>query len=163
MASDEDRTDVYSEEKRSIVMSKVKSKNSKPEIELRSILHCLGFRFSLHSDKLPGKPDILLSKYKTVVFVHGCFWHQHEGCGKATIPRQNHEFWKKKLYRNKERDREVQEKLLKLGWNVATVWECELRKGEDAVIQELTEFIREPKTESMLMNDFSSELAAEKR
>lgn len=124
-------SDIYSEMKRSDVMSKVKSRNTKPEIRVRSWLHNRGFRFRLHRRDLSGVPDIVLPKYKTVIFVHGCFWHQHPGCKKATIPRSNHEFWKQKLERNVERDREHVEQLEQDRWKVIMIWECEVKSDID--------------------------------
>ncbi len=107
-------------------MSKVKSQDTKPEIAVRSALHRLGYRFRLGGGGLPGKPDIILSKYRTVIFVHGCFWHQHPGCKKSKIPAQNSLFWSKKLSRNKERDKRVRAELEKLGWKVKFLWQCEI-------------------------------------
>ena len=117
--------DVFSPEKRSQVMSRIRSKDTKPEKIIRSILHKLGFRFRINRKDLPGKPDIVLPKYKTVIFVHGCFWHQHEGCKIASKPKSNSEFWQKKFSRNIERDRKNQEKLQLMGYRVITIWECE--------------------------------------
>lgn len=111
-------------------MARVRSKNTKPEKCVRSALHRLGFRFRLHRRDLPGIPDIVLPKHKTVIFVHGCFWHQHEGCKKATLPKQNAATWAAKLSRNVARDAEVRQALEMLGWQVELVWECELRQGE---------------------------------
>lgn len=128
-------SDIYTEEKRSEVMSRVRSGNTKPERIVRSVLHRLGYRFRLRRKDLPGKPDIVLPKHETVVFVHGCFWHQHPGCKKATIPKQNRAFWESKLARNVERDKEVREELTDLGWNVVTIWECETKKGSEAWLQ----------------------------
>ena len=128
-------SDIYSEKKRSEVMSKVKSKNTKPELQVRSWLHKRGFRFRLHRKDLPGIPDIILPKYKTAIFVHGCFWHQHPGCKKATIPRPNHKFWKQKLERNVERDNEHGDQLKRQGWKVLTVWECEVKKDFEQIMK----------------------------
>jgi len=97
-------SDSYDQAKRSEVMSRVKSKNTKPEVRVRSTLHGLGYRFRLHRKDLPGNPDIVLPKHRTVILVHGCFWHQHPGCRKATIPKNNHAYWERKLRRNVERD-----------------------------------------------------------
>ena len=120
-------TDIYSAKKRSEIMSRVKSKNTKPEKLVRSILYGLGYRFRLHNKDLPGKPDIVLPKYKTVIFVHGCFWHQHPSCRKATYPQNNADFWKQKLDTNIDRDQRKQEELQRLGWRVLVVWECQTR------------------------------------
>jgi len=107
---------------------------------VRSILHCLGFRFRLHRKDLPGTPDIVLPKYGTVIFVHGCFWHRHPGCKKASMPQTNKEFWERKLARNVERDAEVSEKLTRIGWRVLVVWECELKNPEALAARFLHEF-----------------------
>ena len=129
------RSDIYSKKRRSEIMSLVRSKNTKPEIQIRSELHRLGYRFRIHRKGLPGYPDIVLSKYRSAIFVHGCFWHQHEGCKKATIPKTNHEFWLKKLQENVIRDRKNVAKLKESGWNVVVVWECEIKKDVEAVIK----------------------------
>ncbi len=120
--------DIFTTEKRSQVMSLVKSKDTKPELKVRSALHSLGFRFRLHRKDLPGCPDIVLPMYRTVVFVHGCFWHQHKGCRKAKLPKQNARFWAAKLRRNARRDVEVRNQLRALGWKVVILWECRLGK-----------------------------------
>ena len=125
--------DIVSEEQRSYNMSRIRSKNTKPELIVRSMLHRIGYRFTVNgpkNKKLPGKPDIVLPKYRTVIFVHGCFWHRHEGCKFATIPKTRTEWWKAKLGGNVERDERKQEELKRLGWKVVVVWECELRTFE---------------------------------
>lgn len=119
--------DTFSASQRSGIMSKVKGKDTKPELRLRSCLHRLGFRFRIQRKDLPGKPDIVLPKYKTVVFVNGCFWHRHEGCKRATTPQSNEAYWNKKFETNKRRDALAQTTLANSGWNVVIVWECELR------------------------------------
>lgn len=111
-------------------MSRIRSKNTKPEKQVRSILHGKGFRFRLHSDKLPGKPDIILSKYKTIIFVHGCFWHRHKNCKNAAVPKSKTDFWNKKFASNIKRDKEVKEKLKILGWKTFVIWECEVKQRE---------------------------------
>ena len=118
-------------------MSRVKSTNTKPELRVRSALHAMGYRFRLHRKDLPGKPDIVLPKYRAVVFVHGCFWHQHPGCRKATIPRNNRDYWEQKLRRNFERDKKAQEELVESGWRVLTLWECEIPREEKALQENL--------------------------
>lgn len=120
--------DTFSKETRSYVMSRIKCKDTKPEIIVRSYLFSRGLRFGKNDKRYPGSPDIVLPKYKTIVFVHGCFWHLHEGCKYARIPKSNVDYWEKKLYRNRERDKHNQKELEKMGWNVITVWECELKK-----------------------------------
>jgi DNA mismatch endonuclease (patch repair protein) len=111
-------------------MSNIRGKNTAPERQVRSILHQLGFRFRLHRRDLPGVPDIVLPKLKTVVFVHGCFWHQHDRCKKATVPTTNTTFWTEKFKRNKLRDRLNKEKLTSMNWQVIIIWECELLRIE---------------------------------
>ncbi|MBB3703082.1 very short patch repair endonuclease [Alloprevotella rava] len=108
-------------------MSRIRSKNTKPELALRKALFARGFRYRVNDKKLPGKPDIVLPKYKTVIFIHGCFWHGHEDCKYAYIPKTNTRFWIDKITSNAERDKVNAEKLTALGWNVLTVWECEIR------------------------------------
>lgn len=120
--------DNHSKEVRSYNMSQIKSKNSKPEESVRKYLFSKGFRYRKNVKALPGSPDIVLAKYKTVVFVNGCFWHMHEGCSKFVWPKSNEEYWTKKLLRDKARDEENKEFLEKLGWKVLIVWECELKK-----------------------------------
>src|ERR1700723_3132169 len=108
-------------------MSRIRGKNTRPELFVRSLLHNLGYRFRLNRKDVPGKPDIVLPKYRTVVYVHGCFWHRHDGCTFAYAPKSNLEFWKKKFARNVERDEEVASKLSETGWNQMVIWECETR------------------------------------
>lgn len=112
-------------------MSKIRSKNTKPEIVIRKGLFAKGFRYRVNSTKLPGKPDIVLPKYKTVIFVHGCFWHRHEGCKYAYTPKTNTEFWLAKINSNQARDIQNKAKLETMGWKVLTVWECETRKSSN--------------------------------
>jgi DNA mismatch endonuclease (patch repair protein) len=119
--------DIWSKKKRSECMSKIRSKNTKPELALRKSLFARGFRYRVNVPDLPGKPDIVLRKYKTVIFLHGCFWHSHEGCKYAYTPKTNTKFWVNKIASNSERDKINAEKLMVLGWNVLTVWECEIR------------------------------------
>lgn len=123
-------TDNLTGEQRKKAMSSVKQRHTKLEIIIRSLLHRQGFRFRIHNKKLSGTPDIVLTKYKTVVFAHGCFWHQHEGCRKSRRPTSNVEFWNAKLDRNIERDKNNIRDLEKSGWTVIVVWECELKNME---------------------------------
>lgn len=120
-------TDSLSPALRSERMARIRSKDTAPEMRLRQQLHRRGLRFRLHSGKLPGKPDLVFPRYKVVVFVHGCFWHRHEGCKIATTPKSNTEFWLAKFERNKNRDREVIEAIRQSGWKVIVVWECQLK------------------------------------
>lgn len=118
--------DNISPEKRSWNMGKIRAKNTGPEIIVRSLLHSLGYRFRIHSEKLPGHPDIVLPKYKTIIFIHGCFWHRHRKCKYAYTPKTRTEFWNTKFSGNIKRDREVQFELKQLGWRVLIIWECEI-------------------------------------
>ena len=122
--------DVHSKEIRSFNMSRIRGKNTKPEEVVAKYLFSQGFRYRRNVRNLPGKPDIVMKKYKTVIFVNGCFWHAHEGCKYFVLPDNNKEFWEKKLFRNRERDFEKKVQLEKLGWKVITIWECELRKDK---------------------------------
>lgn len=110
-------------------MAAVKSKDTKPEMVVRKYLWSRGFRYRVNNPRLPGHPDIVLRKYHTCIFVNGCFWHGHEGCKYYRMPKTNTEFWERKISRNRERDREEQKQLARMGWHCITVWECEL-KGE---------------------------------
>lgn len=111
-------------------MSRVGGKNTKPELKVRSLLHSMGYRFRIHRDDLPGKPDITLPKYKKIIFVHGCFWHGHNGCPRSKRPATNQEFWRDKLDKNIERDKRTVNTLIKLGWDILTVWTCEVKDTE---------------------------------
>ena len=122
--------DKFSKETRSYVMSRIRGKDTKPEILVRKYLFSKGLRFRKNDRRYPGSPDVVLPKYNTVVFVHGCFWHLHEGCKHAIIPKSNVDYWKKKLYGNRERDERNLKELEAMGWNVITVWECELKKDK---------------------------------
>jgi DNA mismatch endonuclease (patch repair protein) len=125
--------DVHEPEIRSYNMSRIKGKNTKPEIIVRKYLHAQGYRFRLHGKykgkTLPGKPDIVLAKYKTVIFIHGCFWHAHEGCKYFKFPETRTEWWTEKLLGNRKRDQKHQKELEEMGWRVLVVWECEVRNN----------------------------------
>jgi DNA mismatch endonuclease (patch repair protein) len=120
--------DVHTKSQRSYNMSRIKGKNTKPEILVRKFLHSKGFRFRLHVKNLPGKPDIVLPKYKTVIFVHGCFWHGHSNCKYAKLPETRKEWWQKKIERNKELDTINKRKLRKEKLKVVEIWQCKLKK-----------------------------------
>lgn len=135
--------DILTPEKRSWNMSRIKGKNTKPEVLLRSLLHHAGFRFRIHADNLPGKPDIVLPRYNTVIFVNGCFWHRHKNCKYAYSPKSRQDFWQEKFSRTVQRDQEKTKKLIKDGWQVHTVWECELKNDLEAVINDLISEIKE--------------------
>jgi DNA mismatch endonuclease, patch repair protein len=122
--------DIMSGSARSRLMSRIRGKDTVPEMRVRRYLHSRGLRYRLHVKDLPGKPDIVFSRYRTVVFVHGCFWHQHPGCPYAVMPTSNTEFWKSKLEGNVRRDQRHSSALRAAGWRVLTVWECEVRNIE---------------------------------
>ena len=117
-------------EQRRRCMSNIRGKDTKPELLVRSFLHRSGFRFRLHRKDLPGRPDFVLPRYRTVIFVHGCFWHRHPGCPKATVPEVRKEFWEEKFRRNVERDRRSRRALEDLGWRVIVLWECRISDRE---------------------------------
>lgn len=139
-------TDTLTPEQRSWNMSRIKGKDTKPEVLVRSMLHRAGYRFRKNVKDLPGKPDIVLPRYKTVIFVHGCFWHRHKGCKEATTPKSNIEFWQKKFERNVANDKKHARQLRSLGWRVLTVWSCEL-KAPEKVLHRL---------ENALMSEFKA-------
>ncbi len=122
-------TDIYSSAKRSELMARVRGRDTAIERLLRSALHRFGLRFRLNVSTLPGRPDIVFPRYRTVVFVHGCFWHRHKGCKRASIPKSNQAFWEAKFSANLKRDQLVAETLHKTGWHVLVVWECEIEKN----------------------------------
>lgn len=109
-------------------MSRIRSRDTIPEIAVRRLVHGLGFRFRLHNSQLPGRPDLVLARYKIAIFVHGCFWHQHNGCIDCSKPGTNQSYWAPKLVRNVERDAVNRSQLISAGWKVITVWECETRR-----------------------------------
>lgn len=121
--------DRLSKEQRSKCMSAIRSKNTKPEILVRKFLFGKGFRYRINDSRLPGHPDIVLPKYKTVIFVNGCFWHGHEGCSKYTLPKTNTEFWINKIEKNKKRDITVQRELAAMGWHCIVIWQCQLKSN----------------------------------
>ena len=129
--------DTISKEHRSWNMSRIRSKDTKSEIKVRSVLHRMGYRFRLHVKTLPGKPDIVLPKYKTVVFVHGCFWHRHPKCTYAYTPKSRIEFWNKKFSDNVARFRTVKKELGKLGWKTVVIWECEVADAEKIIYKSI--------------------------
>lgn len=120
--------DTLSKQQRHNNMASIKGKNTKPEMIIRRYLWHCGFRYRVNNPRLPGHPDIVLHKYRTCVFVNGCFWHGHEGCRHYVVPKTNTDFWVRKIMRNKERDKETQQQLARMGWHCITVWECELKK-----------------------------------
>lgn len=117
--------DVFSEEERSRIMSRIRGRDTRPEIVVRRLLHAMGYRFRLHDPSLPGRPDIVMARHGKVVQVHGCFWHDHPGCKRATKPQTNAEFWGKKIAANRARDLRTERRLRRWGWSVMVVWECQ--------------------------------------
>lgn len=130
-------SDVFSVEKRSEVMSRIRNKDTKPEITVRKWLFNKGYRYRKNDNKLPGKPDIVLPYYKTVIFINGCFWHNHKGCKYAYIPKTRTKFWSEKFKKNKAIDNENQKKLLKIGWKLIVIWECELKNKKESTLKNL--------------------------
>ncbi|WP_340587303.1 DNA mismatch endonuclease Vsr [Erythrobacter alti] len=136
-------TDIVDPATRSRMMSGIRGKNTKPEVRLRRLLHAEGFRFRVHDKHLPGKPDIVLPKWKAAIQVHGCFWHRHEGCRFATTPATRQDFWEEKFAGNVARDRRNLELLQDAGWRTAIVWECAIRDGDfDQLLTILRKWIR---------------------
>lgn len=127
--------DIVNSVTRSRMMAGIKSKNTKPELTIRSLLHCRGFRFRLHVKKLPGKPDIVLPKYHSVIFIHGCFWHGHENCRLFKLPDTRREFWQEKILRNRSNDVRAINLLRALGWRVCIIWECKIRASKRDLTQ----------------------------
>lgn len=134
--------DTISESERSLLMSRIRSKNTKPELAVRSVLHRMGYRFRIHSRMLPGCPDIVLPRHRKIVLVHGCFWHGHN-CSIASTPKSRVEYWLPKLERTKMRDKENARELRRTGWHVLELWECEIRRGE-GFIKRLARFMKAP-------------------
>ncbi len=137
-------TDSISPEHRSWVMGRIRSRNTKPEIMVRSLLHRMGYRFTLRGPsnrRLPGRPDIVLPRHRAVVFVHGCFWHRHRGCRHASCPKSRAGYWQAKFAANVARDQRHQKALWKLGWRVLVVWECEARDQPAACARRMAEFL----------------------
>jgi DNA mismatch endonuclease, patch repair protein len=126
---------------RSENMRRIRSKNTKPEKTLRSLLHGAGYRFRLHSAALPGSPDIVFPSRRKAIFVHGCFWHQHTKCGAGIVPNSHREYWAPKLRRNQERDRKSKASLVRLGWKSLVIWECEIEKSPARALARATIFL----------------------
>ena len=137
--------DVHTPEQRSYNMSRIRGKNTKPEELVRKYLFAQGLRYRKNDARFPGKPDIVLPKYKTVIFVNGCFWHAHNGCKYFVWPKSNVDFWKKKINGNIQRDLRNNKLLSEQGWNVIVIWECQLKKSTfDETMQHLVEQIKNP-------------------
>jgi DNA mismatch endonuclease (patch repair protein) len=135
--------DVFSKEYRSALMARIKAKDTKPEVLVRKYLHSIGFRYRLHSNKLPGKPDIVLPKYRVVIFVHGCYWHGHEECKYAQVPKTRTEWWLSKIANTKMRDALTIKQLQDLDWRVIVIYECSLKpKTRAATMNKIVNFIK---------------------
>jgi DNA mismatch endonuclease, patch repair protein len=137
-------TDKLSKAHRSWNMSRIRSKHTRPEQGVRSLLHRAGFRFSINgplNNSLPGKPDLVFPRFKVVVFVHGCFWHRHTGCKYAYTPKSRVEFWKAKFAKNVERDRTVAKELEQSSWRQFIIWECELKGNNQRIVEKFSEFL----------------------
>lgn len=134
--------DSLSKQERSERMSRIKGKDTQPELIVRSLVHGMGYRYRLHGGRLPGKPDLVFRKRRKVIFVHGCFWHRHADCHLARLPKSRLDFWLPKLDANKARDEVVLKKLAAEGWQALTVWECELR-DKDALANRIKDFLEE--------------------
>lgn len=155
--------DVMTPKQRSRCMAAIKGKDTKPEMIVRKYLFSRGLRFRVQVRKLPGTPDIVLPKYKTAIFVNGCFWHGHEGCKYFRLPKSNVEFWKEKIERNIERDRESMQALLDLGWKIIRVWECELRNkaNREDTLNKIYKSITSPNGSSYSFEETDIPMAAE--
>lgn len=122
--------DVHTQEQRRFNMQQIKGKNTKPELLVRKFLHAHGYRYKLHDKTLPGKPDLVLPKYKTVIFIHGCFWHGHHNCKYFTIPKTRTKWWTDKIHKNIANDEKAVKLLKKKGWKIITIWECKLKAAK---------------------------------
>jgi DNA mismatch endonuclease (patch repair protein) len=134
--------DIFDKKTRSKIMSSIRSKDTKPELLVRKFLFSKGFRFRVNDKKLPGKPDIVLPKYKTVIFVHGCFWHGHEDCKYFSLPKTRSEWWFEKIGKNKSRDKKNVSVLRKEKWKVIEIWECELKKGKERTLKKVVKKLK---------------------
>ncbi|KYQ80838.1 very short patch repair endonuclease [Acinetobacter lactucae] len=136
--------DIVDSATRSRMMSNIKGRNTKPELLIRGLLHAQGFRFRIHRKDLPGKPDIVLPKYKAIIFIHGCFWHGHQNCRLFKLPASRTEFWEAKISKNQENDLKAKDLLLNSGWRICTIWECAIRRSKKdpvALIDILTKWL----------------------
>lgn len=155
-----------STEKRSKIMAAIHSKDTRPELIVRKYLHACGFRYSLHHKRLPGHPDLVLRKYRTCIFVNGCFWHGHD-CKQFRPPHTHQDFWINKINRNRQRDKEAQKKLAKMGWHCITVWECELEKEKrEQTLRSLAHtlnriFLQDRVVSYPTLDDHQTDMAAE--
>ena len=157
-----DMTDTLTIAERSRLMAKIRGKNTGPERAVRSLLHRAGYRFRIHVRGLPGTPDVVLPKYRTVVFVHGCFWHRHRGCKIATMPHSHVAFWTEKFRRNVANDTRHRRKLRRLGWRVVVVWSCQL-KHPDRILAKIEQALRPRHRTCRLVQPQRLPLVAESR
>ena len=134
--------DIVAPQTRSRMMSGIKDKHTQPELFVRKFLHAHGFRFRLHVKHMPGKPDLVLKRYKLCIFIHGCFWHNHDGCKYATMPKTRPEFWKRKLVGNRQRDIQAKMMLNQLGWRVFEIWECGIKNRDKNPLEWLPDYIK---------------------
>jgi len=141
-------TDMLTPQRRSWNMSRIRSSDTKPEMLMRSLLHRIGFRFRVHCRNLPGRPDIVLPRYRTVIFIHGCFWHQHAGCTEASRPSSNTRYWSSKLEANVKRDRRHRRLLRQKGWRALRFWECEVEKNPAREARRIARVLRSHAAES---------------
>lgn len=133
-------TDQFTQKERSVIMSRIRGKDTAPEKLIRGLLRAQGYRFSLYSKRLPGCPDIVLSKRRRVVFIHGCFWHGHKGCRRASLPSTNKRFWIRKITGNTARDVRIRAEIRKLGWKSLVIWQCQIKKRK-MLERRLTRFL----------------------
>ena len=141
--------DTVSKERRSEIMSRVRSKGMKPEMFVRRMTHAMGYRYRLHYKTLPGTPDLVFPSRRKAIFVHGCFWHQHAdpACKKARVPQSNRDYWVAKFERNTVRDADSQASLVEMGWGVLVIWECEIEREGEGLAERIAEFLSEPASE----------------
>lgn len=144
-------TDVFSPAQRSQIMSRIRGKDTKPEILVRKVIHSQGFRYGLHRQDLPGTPDIVLTRQRKIIFVHGCFWHGHSGCSRAALPKSKRGFWKQKIEANQARDQKARRALRRLGWSVLVIWQCETNKA-DQLARKLNAFARKSTRNRVISN-----------
>jgi DNA mismatch endonuclease, patch repair protein len=136
--------DNMTKRQRSLTMSRIRSKDTRPECRVRSFLYKMGYRYKKNVRELPGSPDIVLRKYNSVIFINGCFWHHHEGCSKATMPKTNKTYWREKLQRNAAKDNANSRMLNSMGWRVITIWECEINQDLSSALAKIIEFLNKP-------------------
>ncbi|MCQ4300197.1 very short patch repair endonuclease [Pseudomonas songnenensis] len=153
--------DIVSKEVRSRMMAGIRGSNTSPEMKVRRMLHRQGFRYRLHQKDLPGKPDLVLPRYRLCIFVHGCFWHRHPGCRYATTPRTRHDFWQDKFEQNVSRDTRIKQELLALGWRVIELWECGIR-GPESGMDWLPDAVRDCNQKNLSWPDLQAQALSSK-